>query len=162
MKSNKLPDNTPGEPHNQQTGASQDAKGDYRTCARVLALQFLHQLSVQKGKSLEMLDYFLNQQSDDRCKELARQWILGTWRNAAQIDKHIKQVSTNWDLKRISIVDSANLRLAIYQLLYCPEIPPKVVINEAIELAKRFSTHQAPSFVNGILDAVLKTIAPQQ
>ncbi|MHC4639566.1 MAG: transcription antitermination protein NusB, partial [Planctomycetota bacterium] len=60
----------------------------------------------------------------------------------------------------LSPVDKSILRLAVYQLKFCPDIPPRVVINEAIELAKRFGSDKSPSFVNGVLDAIFKKIAP--
>ena len=63
-----------------------------------------------------------------------------------------------WKMSRLSFVEKSILRLAVYQLKFCNDIPPKVVINEAIELAKKFSTTQSGAFVNGVLDAVLKKI----
>ncbi|MBI9016029.1 MAG: transcription antitermination factor NusB [Phycisphaerae bacterium] len=128
-----------------------------RRQSRQLALQFLYQLDVQKGRPIEMLDKFLAENTADlEIRKIARQWIRGTWNGLAHIDATIKEVSANWDINRISIVDRSNLRLAIYQLLDCPDVPAKVVINEAIELAKVFSTAQSSKFVNGVLDAVVK------
>jgi N utilization substance protein B len=63
-----------------------------------------------------------------------------------------------WQFTRLSPVDRSILRLSVYQLKFCADIPPKVVINEAIELAKKFSSDKSPAFVNGVLDAVLKRI----
>jgi len=135
---------------------------DPRHLARRLALQFLHQLTVQDGANLPMLESFLNEYiSLEPSRPLARRWIQGTWQNREQIDQLIRQVSTNWDLSRICLVDRSNLRLAVYQLLFCPDIPAKVVINEAIELAKTFSTAQAPAFINGILDVIHHQIKQQ-
>jgi len=68
----------------------------------------------------------------------------------------IDDSTIKWEFTRLSPVDKSILRLAVYQLKFCPDIPPKVVINEAIELAKKFSTDKSPGFVNGVLDAVLK------
>ena len=128
-----------------------------RRQGRELALQFLHQLDVQKGRPIDMLDKFLAENTADlEVRKIARQWARGTWNGLAHIDSMIKEVSTNWDINRISIVDRSNLRLAIYQLLDCPDVPVKVVINEAIELAKKYSTAQASKFINGVLDAILK------
>jgi len=73
-----------------------------------------------------------------------------------QCDELIVASTIRWQFKRLSSVDKSILRLAVYQLKYCLDIPPKVVINEAIELAKKFSTEKSSSFVNGVLDAVLK------
>ena len=79
----------------------------------------------------------------------------GTWSLKEVIDRRIQALSQNWDFERILRVDLAILRLGIYQLLYCPEIPAPVVLNESLELAKCFSKAQSTSFINGILDQVL-------
>ena len=120
-------------------------------------MQFLYQLNAQNGANLEQLEHFLKEFSDDpQTREIARQWIIDTWRNLDQLDTLIIQAAVNWDLSRISHVDRAILRLAVHQLTACPDIPPKVVINEAVEVAKAFSTTQAPAFINGILDTINK------
>jgi N utilization substance protein B len=75
------------------------------------------------------------------------------------IDVKIRAFSENWDFKRIAVVDRNILRLAIYELLFRDDIPPVVSINEAIELAKRFSTEDSSKFVNGILDRVKKDLS---
>ncbi|MBN1764349.1 MAG: transcription antitermination factor NusB [Sedimentisphaerales bacterium] len=132
---------------------------DPRHQGRCLALQFLFQLSVQRGENLDQLETFLLEfGSNDQTRSLARDWIYGSWHHLTDIDDIIGNVSTNWDLTRMSLVDRNNLRLAVYQLMYCPDIPAKVVINEAIELAKKFSTAQAPGFTNGILDVIYKKV----
>ena len=128
---------------------------DPRRQARQLALQCLHQLDVQSGQNLDQMDTFLAENCPELpIRDLARQWIKGTWQSLDWIDKMISGASRNWDITRISTVDRNNLRLAVYQLLDCPDIPAKVVINEAIELAKIFSTTQSPKFINGVLDAI--------
>ena len=96
--------------------------------------------------------------SDDVVRKLASDWTNGTWENLAQCDELISDTIIKWQLSRLSTVDRGILRLSVYQLKFCPDIPPKVVINEAIELAKKFSTAQSSSFVNGVLDAVLKKL----
>lgn len=132
---------------------------DHRHLARQLALQALYQLAMQQGENLAQLDGFFDEHGAADAEPLARQWSLGTWRDLAQIDKQIEMVSSNWDLTRMNLIDHSNLRLAVYQFLHCPGIPPKVVINEAIELAKTFSSASAPAFVNGLLDAICKKLA---
>ena len=76
----------------------------------------------------------------------------------AECDELITGSTIRWQFSRLSPVDRSILRLAVYQLKFCPEIPPKVVINEAIELAKKYSTEKSGPFVNGVLDAVLKKL----
>jgi N utilization substance protein B len=73
-------------------------------------------------------------------------------------DDLISAAAVRWKLSRLSHVDRAILRMSVYQLRYCEDIPCKVVINEAIEIAKKYSTEQSPRFVNGVLDAVLKKL----
>ncbi len=134
--------------------------GDPRRMARTLAMQFVYQLDVQKGHSLDVLEIFLEENCGEK-KEIsgiARKFILGTWKNLDMVDSLIKKACKNWDFSRLDCVDKSNLRLAAYQLLECTDIPPKVVINEAIELAKTYSSVQAPRFINGILDAIMKEI----
>ena len=138
---------------------SYDIDCDPRSLARQTAVQYLHHLTVQNGWGLDRIDLFLDEFTvHPQARPLARQWILGTWQHLERIDQLICQASANWQPSRISLVDRNNLRLAIYQLLYCHEIPPKVVINEAIELARIFSTAQAPAFINGVLDAIYHKI----
>lgn len=136
--------------------------GDPRSLARRLALQFIYQLTVQRGDNLDQIDSFLEENCENsQASEPAKQLILGSWRQINELDQLIQAVSSNWDLSRISLVDRCNLRLAVYQLRACPEVPPRVVINEAVELAKEFSTAQAPAFVNGILDAIWQKMKQQ-
>ena len=132
---------------------------DRRTRARELAMQGLYQLDVQGEDLLELLgEFFIENESDDSVRKLAWLWTKGTWENLGQCDEMIAASTIKWQLSRLSPVDKSILRLAVYQLKFCPDIPPKVVINEAIELAKKFSTDKSPSFVNGVLDAVSKKI----
>ncbi|MCJ7729251.1 MAG: transcription antitermination factor NusB [Sedimentisphaerales bacterium] len=132
---------------------------DKRTKARELAMQALYQLDAQGSDLLEHLDeFFVEGSPDDSIRKLAAEWCKGTWENLTQCDELITASTIKWQISRLSSVDKNILRLAVYQLKFCPDIPPKVVINEAIELAKKFSTAQSPAFVNGVLDAVLKKI----
>ena len=130
---------------------------DKRTRARELAMQGVYQLDVQGTDLLEHLgEFFIENEPDDFVRKLASDWTKGTWENLAQCDELIVASTIKWDFSRLSPVDKSILRLAVYQLKFCPDIPPRVVINEAIELAKKFSTAQSSAFVNGVLDAVLK------
>jgi len=132
---------------------------DRRTRARELAMQGLYQLDVQGHDLLEHLaEFFIENDPDDFVRKLASDWTKGTWENLAQCDELIVASTIKWEFSRLSPVDKSILRLAVYQLKFCPNIPPRVVINEAIELAKKFSTAQSSAFVNGVLDAVLKKL----
>ena len=143
-----------------ETGKTQVSR---RTRARELAIQGLYQLDVQGPGMLEQLDDFLQQNcNDDQARKLAFDWTKKTWENLTLCDELIVASTIKWRLSRLSSVDKSILRLAVYQLKFCGDIPPKVVINEAIELAKKFSTDKSPSFVNGVLDAVLKKLNAQR
>jgi len=132
---------------------------DRRTRARELAMQGLYQLNVQGDDVFDFLgEFFIETDSDEFVRRQASEWTKGTWRNLAQCDELIIASTIKWQFARLSPVDKSILRLAVYQLKCCVDIPPKVVINEAIELAKKFSTDKSPGFVNGVLDAVLKRL----
>jgi transcription antitermination factor NusB len=126
-----------------------------RTRAREAALQFLYQVDLCGETVLEQLDEFLTE--DDRhadVRDFAKDLILGAVRSRGRTDRLLGVVARNWDLHRMATIDRNILRLAIHELLDRPDIPPKVTINEAIELAKKFSTANSGAFVNGILDRV--------
>jgi transcription antitermination factor NusB len=132
---------------------------DRRTKARELAMQGLYQLDVQGPGAFEFLDeFFIEADTDDFVRRLAGDWTKGTWENLKQCDELIVASTIKWQFKRLSPVDKSILRLAVYQFTRCPDVPPKVAINEAIELAKKYSTDKSPGFVNGVLDAILRRL----
>jgi len=133
---------------------------DKRTKARELAMQALYQLDVQGGELLPRLmrEFFYEMEGDSRTRQLAWDWARGAWEKVAESDELITSSTIRWQFSRLSPVDRSILRLAAYQLTSCLEIPPKVIINEAIELAKKYSTEKSGPFVNGVLDAVLKKL----
>ncbi len=132
---------------------------DRRTKARELTMQALYQLDVQGQDVLgSMEQFFFDSSTDNHVRELAAEWTHKTWENLKRCDELITDSTIKWQFTRLSPVDKSILRLSVYQLNFCPDIPPKVVINEAIELAKKFSTDKSPGFVNGVLDAVTKRL----
>jgi len=134
-----------------------------RTRARELAIQALYQLDIQGENGLEYLsEFFAEQDSDESVQKLASEWTSETWKNLARCDELIAASTIKWNLARLSFVDKSILGLAVYHLKYCCDIPPRVVINEAIELAKKFSTDKSAGFVNGVLDAVLKKLESEK
>jgi transcription antitermination factor NusB len=134
---------------------------DKRTKARELSVQALYQLDVQ-GEGLLLDEFFVETETDETTRKLASDWTRRTWENKAQCDELIATSTIKWQFDRLSPVDKSILRLAVFQLKFCRDIPPKVVINEAIELAKKFSTDKSPAFVNGVLDAVFKKISAEE
>ena len=132
---------------------------DRRTRARELTMQALYQLDIQGEDMFEFLmPFFRESDPDVFVRNLAAEWSKGAWENLKQCDELISGSTIKWQFTRLSPVDKSILRLSVYQLKFCTDIPPKVVINEAIELAKKYSTDKSPAFVNGVLDAVLKKL----
>ena len=131
---------------------------DPRTKARQLAMQALFQLDVQGPSLLPDLDDFFRENAPDELpvRTLASDWTRGAWANLPACDELITAAAIKWKLSRLSQVDKSILRLSVYHLRFCSDIPPKVTINEAIELAKIFGTDKSPAFVNGVLDGVLR------
>ncbi len=118
-------------------------------------MQAIYTLDVQGESAFDCIhQFFLESGCDDQTRRLAAEWTRGAWNDVAICDDLIKSAAIKWQFRRLSPVDRSILRLAVYQLNRCPEVPPKVAINEAIELAKKFSTEKSPGFVNGVLDAI--------
>lgn len=86
--------------------------------------------------------------------EFAARLVAGTLQHRDDIDAKLQGVTRNWDLRRMAIVDRNVLRMAVYELMFCDDVPPKVAINEAIEIGKKYSTANSGGFVNGILDRI--------
>ena len=128
-----------------------------RTQAREIALQILYQIDVTSDNYSEALDNFWQANrdiSDTSVKDFTTLIVRGVIKNLEAINQEISQYAENWQLKRMAVVDRNILRLAAFELLFCKDIPPKVTINEAIELTKKFSGLEASKFVNGILDRI--------
>jgi len=126
-----------------------------RTRARELALQALYQLESRRGEDVEDLRTFCKAGSKDAAVvAFAEALFDGVRQNQAALDAKIAAVAQHWDVSRMAAIDRTILRIGAYELLLNPDIPPKVAINEAIELAKKFSTHSSGTFVNAILDKI--------
>ncbi len=105
-------------------------------------------------------EYLPNTLSDEQASkafDYAKRLVDGTVEHREEIDELIKGQADNWRLERMSAVDRNVLRLAVYEFLYEPDVPQLVVVDEAIELAKKFGSEQSGRFVNGLLDGLLKT-----
>jgi len=129
-----------------------------RTKAREFALQVLYQIDITGDACGDSLSAFWQSCVEDGAEEEVKQFtsdlVTGVTEKLADIDEKISQYATNWRLDRMAFVDRNILRLGCYELLFRQDIPPKVSINEAVELAKKYSTQEAAKFVNGILDKV--------
>ena len=128
-----------------------------RTKARECALQVLYQIDITNAALEDALkDYWAEYQHPQNIVEFAAKIVEGTCRNKKEIDGLIGKYAENWSISRMAVVDRNVMRMAAYELLYCPDIPHKVCINEAVELAKKFADSESGKFVNGILDRIHK------
>ena len=135
---------------------------DNRSRARELVIQALHQLDTQGSDALAGMDMFFKENCNSQeVRDMADGWARGAWENVELCDSLIQTAAIKWQMSRLCQVDRSILRLGAYQLKFCPDIPVKVVINEAIELAKKYSSQQSPGFVNGVLDAILKKLGQE-
>ena len=128
-----------------------------RTIAREISLQALFQQDLTDSKKEDLDDLLAEAAEGER--GYARALVIGVLENKQELDSRISEVTANWKLERIAAVDRAVLRLGLYELLEMAEVPPKVVINEAVELAKKFSTEKSGAFVNGVLDKIYQAMS---
>ena len=129
-----------------------------RSKARVLALQIIFQLQSQSDDFLEQVDGFIkdaNLEPPLGC--YGREIALGAWTNRSEADALIDKFARDWTAASLPDVDRAVLRLAIYEMIHCSDVPPKVAIDEAIKLAKIYSTQRSSQFINGLLDTIMKS-----
>ncbi len=128
-----------------------------RRKAREMALQILYGLDVLKISAEEAIDLFqrnFEAQVITESKDFSSFLVKGVWNNKDKIDELISACAENWSLARISRVDKSILRIAVFELLNCQDIPPKATLNEAIELGKVYGSENSGAFINGILDAL--------
>ncbi len=131
-----------------------------RTRAREIALQLLFQFDLrgeryeqEAGESIQQL-LAHDSHGDEEVLTFAKRLVEGTLQHRDELDERLRTVTRNWELKRMAGVDRNVLRMSMFELMHCADVPPKVAINEAIELGKKFSTANSGGFINGILDRV--------
>jgi N utilization substance protein B len=125
--------------------------------ARERALQALFQIEITGEDWRESLEQFWRDRPTAKAaRAYATALVGGTVENMQRIDAAISKVADNWSLQRIGNVERNILRFATHELLFVPDVPPKVAINEAVEVAKKFGSEDSAGFVNGILDAIRK------
>jgi len=129
-----------------------------RSKAREVALCLLYQIEIAKCDFHQALrDYLQNYPQKQEVIDFASVLLSGVVGHLKEIDSFIKKHAKNWDIERMAIIDRNILRIACLELVFLDSIPPKVSINEAIELAKKFGDVDSPRFVNGVLDKIYKT-----
>jgi N utilization substance protein B len=140
-----------------------------RRLARELALQSLYQVEMNKASISEAIAHVVEEaQTDDEsaliqtkdtiAEEEIQELVEGTLAHKDGIDELLKEYLKGWKMDRLSRVDREILRLAAYEMLYRDDVPPKVVVNEAIELSKHFGTEESGKFVNGVLGKMIKEL----
>ncbi|MFD0711056.1 transcription antitermination factor NusB [Paenibacillus sp. GCM10027626] len=141
-----------------------------RRLAREMAVQSLYQLEMNEVTAEDAVNMLVSETREEeneldataadvrRIEEYVRGLVHGVIGHKAAIDDMLQQYLTGWQVDRLSRVDRQILRLACYEMVYCSDVPPKAVINEAIELAKHFGTDESGKFVNGVLGKLYKTL----
>jgi len=127
-----------------------------RRRSREYALQILFQLDLTCSDFNEDVwnEFWEGNDEDKEVKEFTRDIVASTQEHIAEIDEAIKKAAEHWSIARMAVIDRNILRAAAYELLYRKDIPPSVVMNEALEIAKKYSTEESAPFINGILDKI--------
>ncbi len=128
-----------------------------RRHSRVIAMQMLYQIHLTaEPVQLVIKQFWLNREISVELRPFTQQLVEGTTSNLETIDAELQVTSKNWKLHRMPIVDLSILRMAVYEILFLDDIDAATSINEAIEIAKSFSTSNSPKFINGVLDNIMK------
>jgi len=130
-----------------------------RRQARELAMQALFYMDIRKDASEEMLEYFCDCFCPSKkSRPFFIKLVNGVLGAKDQIDALVERFSQNWKINRMSCVDRNVMRIAVYEMIYCDDIPPKVSINEAVDIGKKFGTQESGAFINGIMDSIRGTL----
>jgi len=130
-------------------------KKSKRRIAREKTLQILYAVELNPDSYNELITNYYDDLQGENEKEFSRSLIRKVIRNQEELDILIESKASNWEFNRIALIDRLLLRMGIAEILFFPDIPPKVSINEVIEISKDYSTSKSSKFINGILDAVL-------
>jgi transcription antitermination factor NusB len=136
-----------------------------RTQSRECALKILYQAELTRREIHLAAEKFWGEfkEIDENIQTFSDRLTSGIEKNLDKIDNKISEHATNWQLKRMAVIDRNVLRIGVFELLHTDDIPPKVTINEAVELAKKYGDLESSKFVNGILDKIHKLdIAPKE
>src|SRR3990172_10845126 len=134
-----------------------------RRKARMIALETLYQLDISDGNVNDIIETKMEKKE---IKENVKDFILrltnGVCKHRNEIDRLIEANAENWSLDRITVIDKNILRLASFELLYCSDIPFKVIIDEAVELGKMYGTEDSKAFINGVLDKIVRGVSSRK
>jgi N utilization substance protein B len=134
-----------------------------RTKAREAALKILYAVDITGDDPKACIERYWRGESDRIEGDIVKYadlLVIGTSDNISRIDRLISKYADNWQMSRMAVIDRNILRFAVYELLYLKDIPPKVAINEAIDIAKKYGDRDSGKFVNGVLDKINKTERP--
>jgi transcription antitermination protein NusB len=146
------------DPRLQKLGAKPKGQGN-RHKARELILQALYQSDISGDDIEHAVEQLFNDNKGSKADMVYfKRVALGVWSRLAEVDQWIAKGSTNWSTERIATIDRNIIRLGVYELLAEPDLPARVVINEAIELSKRFGGKGSGSFINGVMDSLASQI----
>ena len=144
-----------------ESHAGHSGRGTRRK-GRELALQALYQIEITNDPSVGAVELFLRHfEGTPQAKEFARRLVSGVVSQRPVIDRAIEQSTENWKLVRLAKVDLMILRMATYELMFCPDIPNAVSLDEAVEIGKRFGSADSANFINGVLDQVAQSAKSQ-
>ena len=127
-----------------------------RSLARELALQMVYQLEFNNEVEIIVPSDF--PYNDEEIESFARELVNGVKEKKEELDKVIESKAANWEINRMAVIDKVILRIATYEILFKPDIPEIVSINEAVDLAKKYGSEASGAFVNGILDNIFRSL----
>ena len=128
-----------------------------RRRTRALVMQALYESDTVEHSAVDVFDERMPEMGLPwRDAEFARKLLNGIFANAAEIDKIISEFAPGWPMSQMAVVDRNILRMAVYEIMVSQETPPRVAVNEAVELAKAFGAESAPRFINGVLGSVME------
>ena len=132
-----------------------------RRFSRELVVQFLYLTEMNEGEVTSQLESFWENNSCEKDVQSFTEDILNDiFDHKKEIDARLEKYSDNWTLSRMTVIDRNLLRMAASELMYSKTVPPKVAIDEAVEIAKKYGAEDSPNFINGILDRILKEMKP--
>ena len=131
-----------------------------RRDAREFAVQMLFELDLNPSDQLDTVfaSFWNEREADERARDFAQEIVTGVRAERKSIDQLIKSVSENWDIRRMGVLDRNVIRMAVYEMLHHKDVPAAVTINEAVDIAKYFSSSESGKFVNGVLDRIRKDL----
>ena len=132
-----------------------------RRLSREMVIQFLYLSEMNEGKIENQLkSFWQNNSCEEDIRSFTEDILNDIFDHRKEIDTRLEKYSDNWTLSRMAVIDRNLLRMAAAELMYSKTVPPKVAIDEAVEIAKKYGTEDSPNFINGVLDRILKELKP--